>query len=87
MRNAVRRLVQTICMVALLAFTSLAAAAPVSSPYSTLPPSPVQGGVFQRGDEAMPVVLDADMVDLFDDGVAMMMLAKSPRIDLLGVTI
>ncbi len=87
MRKAMRWLVQTICMVALLAFTSLAAAAPVSSPYSTLPPSPVQGGVFQRGDEAMPVILDADMVDLFDDGVAMMMLAKSPRIDLLGVTI
>ena len=41
MRKAMRWLVQTICMVALLAFTSLAAAAPVSSPYSTLPPSPV----------------------------------------------
>jgi len=33
------------------------------------------------------VILDTDMVDLFDDGIAMLMLAKSPRIDLLGVTI
>ncbi len=32
------------------------------------------------------VILDTDMVELFDDGVAMMMLAKSPNIDLLGVT-
>ncbi len=33
------------------------------------------------------VLLDSDMVDLFDDGVAMMMLATSPKINLLGVTI
>lgn len=33
------------------------------------------------------VILDTDMVDLFDDGVAMLMLAKSPKIDLLGVTV
>ena len=33
------------------------------------------------------VILDTDMVDLFDDGVAMLMLAKSPQIDLLGITI
>lgn len=31
------------------------------------------------------VILSADMVDLFDDGVAMLMLAKSPKVDLLGV--
>jgi len=31
------------------------------------------------------VILDTDMVELFDDGVAMMMLAKSKKIDLLGV--
>ena len=31
------------------------------------------------------VILDADMVELFDDGVAMMMLARSDKIDLLGV--
>lgn len=33
------------------------------------------------------VLLDTDMVDIFDDGVAMMMLAKSPDIKLLGVTV
>ena len=31
------------------------------------------------------VILDTDMVELFDDGVAMIMLAKSEEIDLLGV--
>lgn len=31
------------------------------------------------------VILDTDMVELFDDGVAMMMLARSEEIDLLGV--
>ena len=33
------------------------------------------------------VILDTDMVNLFDDGVAMMMLAKSPQTELLGVTV
>lgn len=33
------------------------------------------------------VILDTDMVMLYDDGVAMMMLANHPNIDLLGVTI
>jgi len=33
------------------------------------------------------VILDSDMVVLYDDGVAMMMLANHPNIDLLGVTI
>ena len=33
------------------------------------------------------VILDADMVDLFDDGVAMMMLAESPEVELKGVTV
>ena len=37
--------------------------------------------------EKIPVILDADMVDLFDDGVAMVMLATSPKVDLKGVTI
>ncbi len=32
------------------------------------------------------VLLDADMVDAFDDGVAMLLLAADPRIDLVGVT-
>lgn len=31
------------------------------------------------------VILDTDMVELFDDGVAMVMLARSKQIDLLGV--
>jgi inosine-uridine nucleoside N-ribohydrolase len=31
------------------------------------------------------VILDTDMVELYDDGVAMIMLAKSEKIDLLGV--
>ncbi len=33
------------------------------------------------------VILDSDMVALYDDGVAMMMLANHPNIELLGVTI
>lgn len=33
------------------------------------------------------VILDTDMVEVFDDGVTMMMLASAPNIDLLGVTI
>ena len=33
------------------------------------------------------VILDTDMVEVFDDGVTMMMLAKAPNIDLLGVTV
>lgn len=32
------------------------------------------------------VILDTDMVDMFDDGVAMLMLAKSPQIELIGIT-
>lgn len=31
------------------------------------------------------VILDTDMVEMFDDGVAMMMLYKNPDIDLMGV--
>ncbi len=32
------------------------------------------------------VLLDADMVEAFDDGVAMIMLANAPGVDLIGVT-
>jgi len=32
------------------------------------------------------VLLDTDMVEGFDDGIAMLMLATSPKIDLIGVT-
>ena len=33
------------------------------------------------------VILDTDMVELFDDGMAMIMLANHPNVDLLGVTV
>ena len=33
------------------------------------------------------VILDTDMVELFDDGVAMLMLANHTKVDLLGVTV
>ncbi|MDR1701738.1 MAG: nucleoside hydrolase, partial [Sporomusaceae bacterium] len=33
------------------------------------------------------VILDSDMVELFDDGTAMLMLANHPQIELLGVTV
>ena len=33
------------------------------------------------------VILDSDMVVLYDDGVALMVLANCPEIELLGVTI
>ena len=33
------------------------------------------------------VLLDADMVEMFDDGVAMMLLERSPETELLGVTV
>ena len=42
--------------------------------------------VTARVSAAEKVLLDSDMVDLFDDGVAMMMLVQSPEVELLGVT-
>jgi inosine-uridine nucleoside N-ribohydrolase len=33
------------------------------------------------------VILDTDMIELFDDGAAMLMLERSPKIELLGVTV
>ena len=44
---------------------------------------------FGRGQaaEKEKVILDTDMVELLDDGVAMMMLAQAPHIQLEGVTI
>ena len=33
------------------------------------------------------VILDSDMVEIFDDGIAMMMLQSDPKIELLGVTV
>ncbi len=40
-----------------------------------------------RGEAREKVLLDTDMVELFDDGVAMLMLAQSPQTELLGVTV
>lgn len=37
--------------------------------------------------EREKVILDSDMVESFDDGIAMMMLAQSPNVELLGVTL
>ncbi|MGD8485953.1 MAG: nucleoside hydrolase [Chloroflexota bacterium] len=39
------------------------------------------------GAEPQKVILDTDMVELFDDGMAMLMLDRAEDIDLLGVTI
>ena len=39
----------------------------------------------QGAHAAEKVILDTDMVELFDDGIAMIMLANSPNIELLGV--
>lgn len=38
-------------------------------------------------DRRQKIILDTDMIELFDDGIAMMMLAKAPDIELLGVTV
>lgn len=45
----------------------------------------MSGGAFAEG--ATKVILDTDMVELFDDGTAMLLLAQAPNIDLLGVTV
>ena len=47
----------------------------------------VAGGVAAAEDEAKKVILDTDMVELFDDGMAMLMLERAEDIDLLGVTV
>ncbi len=41
----------------------------------------------QTDDAAKKVILDSDMVELFDDGMAMVLLDQAPNIDLLGVTV
>ena len=43
--------------------------------------------MIQPGVGGVKVILDSDMVELFDDGVAMLMLANHPNIELLGVTV
>ena len=68
-----RKLAQTACAVALIGSTATAFAA-AKAPVAKAP-------------EKIPVILDTDMVDLFDDGVAMLILATSPKVDLKGITI
>ena len=43
------------------------------------------GAAFAAGPK-QKVLLDTDMVEAFDDGVAMVMLANAPNIDLVGIT-
>ena len=41
----------------------------------------------EQAAEVQKVILDTDMVEMFDDGMAMFLLDKAPNIDLLGVTV
>ena len=52
-----------------------ALAVPAAAPAQQAPASPTK------------VILDTDMVELFDDGAAMLLLDRAPNIDLLGVTV
>ena len=48
----------------------------------------VTGSASAAEDEGLQkVILDTDMVELFDDGMAMVLLDQAPNIDLLGVTV
>jgi purine nucleosidase len=49
----------------------------------------VSGGIAAAQDDTgvQKVILDTDMVEMFDDGMAMFLLDKAPNIDLLGVTV
>ena len=47
----------------------------------------VVGSSWAGTSDRQKIILDTDMVELFDDGIAMMMLAKAPDIELLGVTV
>src|SRR5690625_1460583 len=38
-------------------------------------------------EDVQKVILDTDMVELFDDGIAMILLDQAPNVDLLGVTV
>lgn len=42
---------------------------------------------FADSSAARKVIIDSDMVEGFDDGIAMLLLENSPQIDLLGITI
>jgi len=43
--------------------------------------------VVEKAQGARKVILDTDMVELFDDGMAMILLDRSPHTELLGVTV
>ena len=62
-----KRLLQTTCVAALVGATVMTVTASAAK-------APVA-----QAPEKIPVILDADMVDLFDDGVALLILAKSPK--------
>lgn len=47
----------------------------------------VLSGPAMAQDQVRKVILDTDMVELFDDGTAMLLLERAPNIDLLGVTV
>lgn len=53
----------------------------------TLTCSLAVSGVAFSQESRTKVILDADMVELFDDGTAMLLLERAPNIDLLGVTV
>ena len=69
-----KRLGQAVCAFALIGSMATAFASPAKPPVAKAP-------------EKTPIILDTDMVDLFDDGVALIMLEKSPKVDIKGVTI
>ena len=62
-----KRLLQTTCVAALVGATAMTVTASAAK-------APVA-----KAPEKIPVILDADMVDLFDDGVALLILAQSPK--------
>ncbi|MFD7031541.1 nucleoside hydrolase [Streptomyces sp. NPDC059917] len=65
----------------------VSAAAPVPVSAVVAAPVPASAAVSAPLPGARKVILDADMGELNDDAVTMFMLAKSPRIDLVGVTV
>ena len=69
-----KKLAQAACAAVLIGSTATVFAATAKAPAA-------------QALEKIPVILDADMVDLFDDGVALLILAKSPKVDLKGVTV
>ncbi|MER5886775.1 nucleoside hydrolase [Streptomyces sp. NPDC001941] len=67
-------------MRALVALLATVLAVPAAAPVPAGPPP-------AAASRPLKVVLDADMGELNDDAVTMFMLARDPRVDLLGVTV